>query len=334
MQLDRGQLDVMVAIVKPPASDPGLRQMPRSFRDNNGGVVTIEVSTWAGHDPKRASQHTSQSQTAPQQQSAPQHRATVPVASTQAAQQQVAAAAPARHLSEAATAATATISTVLPARATTCTIATPAAHVPDRPAPQRDSASDAAHHQQSTPQQLQLAALAAPAQAPRAPASLVVPAPQPQEQGRLAATPAQQQLAVEPAMQLACCPQQQPQPSGQQQLASSSQPAPFTETEQASWEQSEEWLQEELGYPRRGTSHQRQQQRKRLIADIKAMLTQREHRQQLLQPFGVLRPYLVMLCERSQHRWPHCIQNQQLSKQTWLGCWAPTSDMEAMLKMT
>ncbi len=307
MHLDRGQLDVMVAIVKPPASDPCLQAMPRSFRDNNGGVVTIEVSTWAGHDPKRASHHTSQRQPAPHQQPAPQRQeATVPVASTSAPRQQTAPAAPAQQLPQQQQQAPA--QEPLPQRQPTSRQHQQAAPVPHRSPPQQQSATVT-----PSPQQPELHRPPSPPVAPpdqqqhvrrQQPHIPVLPAP----------TPAQQQLAVVPATQLACCPQQQPQPSGQQQLASSSQPAPFTEAEQASWEQSEEWLQDEVGYPRRGTSHQRQQQRKQLIADVRAMLTQREHRQQLLQPFSVLRPYLVLLCDRSQHNWPHCIQYHELSE--------------------
>lgn len=322
MHVDRGQLDVMVAIVKPPAYDPCLQQLPRSFRDNNGGAVTIEVSNWAGQDPKRAAQQAGQRQAAPQQQHAPQqHQATAPVASTQAPQQQAAAAASAApaqqlplqqqpHIAQA----------LLPERQPAHSQRQSAVPLPDGPAAQQEPTQAVlAQQRPPTPQRHQLAAPAASAQVPLAQAAPVVLARRPAGQQRPASAPTQQQLAVGPATRQATYAQQPPPPQGRRQLASSSEPAPFDEAEQASWEQSEDWLQEEVHYPHWGNRQQKQQRRQQLLADVKAMLAQRAHRQQLLQPQSVLRPYLVMLCKSSQHSWQGCIEYAQLTDADMVG---------------
>ena len=119
---------------------------------------------------------------------------------------------------------------------------------------------------------------------------------------------------VVPATQLTSSPQQQPCCGAQHQLATTFQPAPFTEAEQVVWEQSEEWLHEELTDPRKANKQQ-----KTLLADIQDMLTQPEHRGQLLQPWHVLKPYLASLCRRSQHTWPFCIRYKHLTEADIVG---------------
>ena len=313
MHLDRGQLDVMVAIVKPPVADPCLQHLPRSFRDNNGGAVTIEVSNWAGHDPKRAAP---QRQSAPQQQPAPEQRqpaapvASTPAAqpqaaSTLAAQQQAAPAVPTRQLPQQQRPPL--TQEQLPQRQSAPRQHQQAAPVSPRPAPEQQSAQAAPSQQQRPP-----SPPAAPPEQPRVRQQPPVPV-------LSAPLPAQQQLAVQPPTQPPSCPQQQPHFASQQQPAGLCQPAPFTEAEQASWEHSEDWLREELVDPRRGSRQNRQRQRQQLLADVKDMLTQREHRSQLLQPVSVLKPYLVMLCKRSTHSWPHCIEYQQLTDADMVG---------------